>query len=104
MAIAKSLEGPYTRYEGNPIIDFSVYGKNQQIEDVFIWYRKGKFRMLMRDMGYFNNTVGLYLESKEDIHWGKPQVGWLGADAYLKEPPAPSILPAMEYLKGHRYY
>lgn len=35
-----------------------------------------------------------------DIHWGKPQVGWLGADAYLKEPPAPSILPAMEDLKG----
>ena len=92
LAIAKSLEGPYVRYEGNPLIDFSVYGKNQQVEDAFIWQQKGKFRMLMRDMGYFNNTVGLYLESKDGIHWGKPQVGWYGADAYMEEPPAPKHL------------
>ena len=92
LAIAKKLEGPYVRYEGNPLIDFSVYGKNQQVEDAFIWYQKGKFKMLMRDMGFYNHTVGLYLESKDGIHWGKPQIGWYGADAYLQKPPAPKHL------------
>src|SRR5690606_1225874 len=33
LAIANDLEGPYERYEGNPIIDYSGLGNNIQAED-----------------------------------------------------------------------
>ena len=32
LAIAKSLQGPYIRYEGNPVVDFHSMGNNQQCE------------------------------------------------------------------------
>lgn len=92
LAIAKSLEGPYVRYEGNPIVDLSGYGGNRQVEDAFVWLQDGKFRMLMRDMGFFDHKVGLYFESADGINWSKPQIGWFGAEHYLEEPPAPKHL------------
>jgi len=92
LAVADKIDGKYQRYAGNPVIDFSVFGGNKQVEDAFIYLENGTFKMLMRDMGYYDNTVGLYFESKDGIHWSSPKIAWLGADAYIKEPQAPAYL------------
>lgn len=77
-AVADQPEGPYTRYAGNPVIDFSSPGDNKQAEDAYIWPENGQYHMLMRDMGFYNHTVGLYFVSKDGINWGKPQIAWFG--------------------------
>ncbi|HKL93473.1 MAG: glycoside hydrolase family protein [Bacteroidales bacterium] len=92
LALADKPEGPYTRYASNPIIDFSSLGANQQVEDAYVWYEEGRYRMLMRDMGFYNHTVGLYFESTDGLYWSKPEIAWLGMDHYRDEPPAPSHL------------
>lgn len=92
LAIANSPEGPYTRFEGNPVIDFSGYGNNRQVEDAYIWQENGLFCMLMRDMGFFNHEVGLYFESKDGLKWSEPRIAWYGASHYIQEPPAPKHL------------
>jgi hypothetical protein len=92
VAFAGQITGPYRRYEGNPIVDFSIYGANRQVEDAYIWYEGGMFRMLMRDMGFYDHTVGLYFESADGLNWGAPKIGWFGADHYFEQPPA---LPGM---------
>lgn len=92
LAIADSISGNYSRYNGNPIIDFSKYGNNKQVEDAYIYIEDGRYKMLMRDMEYFDHEVGLIFESEDGIHWSEPKIAWFGADAYLDEPPAPSHL------------
>jgi hypothetical protein len=92
VAFADRIDGPYRRYEGNPVVDFSARGENRQVEDAYIWFEDGRFKMLMRDMGFYDHTVGLYFESDDGLHWSKPLIGWLGAEAYIEQPPAPSHL------------
>jgi hypothetical protein len=92
LAIADSVNGKYERYEGNPLVDFSVYGNNKQAEDAYVYFSRGKYYMLMRDMGYYDHTVGLILESEDGLRWSPPQVAWFGVAAYLREPPAPRHL------------
>lgn len=92
VAFADAITGPYRRYERNPVVDFSEYGENRQVEDAYIWYEDGRFRMLMRDMGFYDHTVGLYFESSDGLDWGRPQIGWFGADHYIVQPPAPKHL------------
>lgn len=92
LAISKKVDGPFKRYKGNPVVDFSIHGENKQVEDAYVYMEDGKFKMLMRDMGYFDHEVGLIFESADGIHWSEPQIAWFGADAYLHEPPAPKHL------------
>lgn len=93
LAIADRPEGPYKKYEGNPIIDYSGLGDNIQAEDGYVWYEKGKFRMLMRDMGIYNHRYGLYLESPDGIRFqDDPQIAYYETDYYFKQPPAPDHL------------
>ncbi len=92
LAIADNIEGPYKRYKNNPVIDFSVFEGNKQVEDAYIYQENGIYKMLMRDMGYFDHSVGLIFESKDGIHWSDPKIAWFGANAYLDEPQAPSHL------------
>lgn len=92
LAIADRIDGEYKRYENNPIVDFSSLGENRQVEDAFVYKEDGKYKMLMRDMGYFDHTVGLIFESEDGINWSDPQIAWFGADVYLNEPPAPKHL------------
>ncbi|MDR0414604.1 MAG: hypothetical protein LBH84_04220 [Prevotellaceae bacterium] len=88
LAIADSVGGKYERYEGNPVVDFSVYGNNKQVEDACIFAFNGKYFMLMRDMGYYDHTVGLVFESEDGLRWSPPQVAWWGMAAYFQEPSA----------------
>lgn len=92
LAIADKLEGPYRKYEGNPILDYSNRGDNTQAEDAYVWYDEGKFKMIMRDMGFFNHQYGLYLESDNGIDWNEPKIAYYNTDHYFNQPPAPSHL------------
>ena len=92
LAIADKLEGPYTKFEGNPLLDYSSMGNNTQVEDAYVYHYDGKFRLVMRDMGVFNHEVGLYLESDDGIAWSKPKIAYLPVRQYVQEPPGPSYL------------
>lgn len=92
LAIADKLEGPYLKYQHNPVIDFSKKGNNRQFEDAFVWRENGKFNMLARDMGVYNQEVGLYLKSKNGMKWDEPEIAYEPLKAYIQEAPVPSSL------------
>ena len=69
------------------MIDLRHVGRNAQSEDAYIWIEDGGFRMIMRDMGYWNHQYGLYFESKDGLNWSDPQVAFWNSDHYFKEPP-----------------
>ncbi|MEL7160764.1 MAG: glycoside hydrolase family protein, partial [Bacteroidota bacterium] len=68
VAFAKTLEGPYLKYSGNPIIDFPERGG--ETEDPYLFHYRGKFHCLIRDMGNYDWVSGLYLESRDGLSWG----------------------------------
>ena len=92
LAIAENFQGPYVKYQGNPVIDFSGRGNNTQFEDAYVWYEDGKFKIISRDMGIFGHTYGLYMESDDGIKWSEPLIAYLDTDSYFKQPPAPPYL------------
>jgi hypothetical protein len=92
LAIAENLMGPYIKYKGNPVIDFSGRGNNTQFEDACVWYEDRKFKIISRDMGVFGHTYGLYMESDDGINWSEPLIAYLDTDHYFRQPPAPSYL------------
>jgi len=92
LAISKTLEGPYIKYAGNPIIDYSKFGNNRQLEDGNVFKEGNRFYMLARDMGRFDHEVGIILESKDGIHWSEPKIGYFGYSHYMEQPPAPPKL------------
>lgn len=92
LAIAKKLEGPYEKYEGNPIIDYSTFGNNRQLEDGNVFNENGKFNMICRDMGRFDHEVGIIIQSDDGIHWSEPQISYFGTNHYFKQEAAPKHL------------
>jgi hypothetical protein len=92
LAIADFPEGPYQRYQGNPVVDFSKKGNNRQFEDAFVWNDGEKFNMLARDMGVFNHSLGIIMTSQNGIDWSEPQIAYKSLADYVKEPPAPAHL------------
>ncbi|MFA5328273.1 MAG: glycoside hydrolase family protein [Prolixibacteraceae bacterium] len=92
LAIAEKLEGPYIKYSGNPILDYSELGNNRQLEDGNVFLENEHFYMLARDMGRFDHEVGIILESEDGIHWSEPKISYFGFSHYLKQPPAPKHL------------
>lgn len=92
LAIADKLEGPYKKYEGNPVIDFSTKGNNRQFEDAFIWQQQKQFRIIARDMGIYNHENGLLMHAKDGLHWSEPEVAYEALDKYITLPPAPAYL------------
>lgn len=92
LAIAKTITGPYTKYEHNPVVDFSHLGHNEQLEDAYVWMEDGKFKMIARDMGFFNHEYGIIIESTDGIQWENPKIAWYEASHYINQPPAPKHL------------
>ncbi|QUI24683.1 glycosyl hydrolase family 43 [Vallitalea pronyensis] len=84
-AESDTLTGPYKKYEGNPVIDYSYIEERVQAEDGYIWYEDNKYHMVMRDMGVFNHEYGLYIESKDGIEWSEPSISYLDAPSYFDE-------------------
>jgi hypothetical protein len=112
LAIADQLEGPYIKYAGNPVIDFSYKGNNCQFEDAFVWKDKRKTKMIARDMGFFNHEDGIIMSSNNGIKWQEPEIAYYAADKYIQQPPAPAHLkkygrferPQLLFLKGRPAY
>ena len=112
LAIADKFEGPYVKYKGNPVIDFSYKGNNCQFEDAFVWKEKNKLKMIARDMGFFNHEDGILMESKHGLKWGLPKIAYYGADKYIQQAPAPKYLkkygrferPQILFLNGKPAY
>ncbi|MCH4551722.1 glycoside hydrolase family protein [Aestuariibaculum lutulentum] len=92
LAISKSLEGPYEKYEGNPVIDFHTMGNNEQCEDAFTWYDGNMFHMLARDLGVYGIDKGLYMSSRDGKVWSEPEIGYQELSKYIQQPPAPKHL------------
>ncbi|HEY8484705.1 MAG TPA: glycoside hydrolase family protein [Longimicrobiales bacterium] len=92
LAVAEAVEGPYAKHPANPVIDFSGRGGNTQLEDAFVWWEDGRFRMLARDMGFFDHEVGLYLESEDGVRWSEPKIAYLPVREYVQESPPPPHL------------
>jgi hypothetical protein len=92
LAIATDPEGPYRKYEGNPVIDFSGRGDNKQLEDAFVWREGRGFRMIARDMGFYNHENGLLMAAKDGLHWSDPAIAYESLDHYVTLPPAPPQL------------
>ena len=84
-AESDKIEGPYVKYNGNPVIDFSNIDEKMQSEDGYVWYEDGIYKIIMRDMGYYNNEYGLYMQSKDGIKWGDPQIAYKDAPFYFDE-------------------
>jgi len=112
LAIADQLEGPYIKYSGNPVIDFSYKGHNCQFEDAFVWRDGKKIKMIARDMGFYNHEDGLLMQSRNGIKWNAPLIAYYGADKYIQQPPPPPHLkkygrferPQLLFLKGKPAY
>jgi len=92
LAVADNLFGPYTKHPSNPVVDFSTREGNAQLEDAFIYHEGGKFKMLARDMGFFDHEVGLFLESNDGLSWSEPLIAYFNMKHYRDEPPAPDHL------------
>lgn len=74
VAAADCPEGPFDRLTDKPI--FSFTNPDLHMEDPYLWYEDGKFRLLIKDD--FKNSskgicgewgAGLYGESSDCIHW-----------------------------------
>jgi len=81
VAMATRIEGPWRKFDHNPIINPdhlpSPTGKPYRgFEDPCVWIEGGKFRMLAKDMGYFDSPAGVIFESSDGIHWGLPARGY----------------------------
>ncbi|OON97108.1 MAG: hypothetical protein ATN31_08710 [Candidatus Epulonipiscioides saccharophilum] len=96
LAIADKLEGPYKKYEGNPVIDFSYLAPWIQCEDAYMWYENGTYKSIMRGMGVFGSLEdGVYLTSKDGIHWNdhSPQLAYKRSYEYFPEEAEPLFRP-----------
>lgn len=85
VAEASSFTGPYKKYEGNPIIDYSKIHERIQTEDGYVWLEDNKYKMILRDMGIFNHEYGLYIESDNGLEWSDPKISYLDAPSYFDE-------------------
>ena len=84
--------GPYTKVGTEPVIDFSDRPGNAQLEDAFIWRDRSGYRMIARDMGFYNHQYGLTLSSIDGITWSDPTPAYLDLRSYLDEPEPPPHL------------
>lgn len=85
LTVADSLTGPYRKLDSNPLIDLSKLGKNTQCEDAYIFYSRGQYHMVMRDMGVYNNEVGLHFTSTDGLNWDLPKIAYREATFYFEE-------------------
>ena len=56
-----TIEGPWKKVGDKPIINLKHLGENAQSEDAYIWIEDNTYKMIMRDMGYWNHEYGYIL-------------------------------------------
>lgn len=72
VAFADQLEGPYVKYENNPVID-KFEGVDGQTEDPVMFRYRDRFHCVIRDMGNWDWLSSLYLHSEDGLNWSYPQ-------------------------------
>ncbi|MEM0964952.1 MAG: glycoside hydrolase family protein [Verrucomicrobiota bacterium] len=88
LAVADNPLGPYKKYKGNPIVNMRQYVDKAQTEDAYVWHEDGVYKMILRDMGFYNHEYGLYLESRDGLDWDQyPKISYLNSQVYLPEAP-----------------
>lgn len=102
VAFADNIEGPYTKYEDNPILNF---GKLGQVEDPYVFYYKNKFYMLNTDMGIISNRSGLMVTSNDGLNWGNIQLAYQKSPYYFQgEAPDRFERPQVLFQNGRPTY
>lgn len=92
LAKSSSPVGPFDKVDSNPVIDFSAKPDNAQLEDAFVWKDDEGYKLIARDMGFYNHEYGLLLTSRDGLQWSNPDVAYLNMGAYVEEPAPPSSL------------
>ena len=85
LATANSLDGPWKKIGNSPVMDLTNIGHNAESEDAYVWIENGTFKMIMRDMGYWNHDYGLYFESSDGLNWSDPKIAFQNAGKYFNE-------------------
>jgi len=86
LAIANKLAGPWIKQGDGPIINLrDNNGGTAQSEDAYIWIENGTFRMIMRDMGFWNHEYGLYFDSLDGKSWSQPKISFMNSLQYFNE-------------------
>lgn len=90
LSVSDSLCGPYHRVGENPVIDTAQLmpphgGCFRGFEDPCVWREEGILKMLVKDMGYFSEKGGCYMESEDGIHWSPPELGYHSPKYYWNE-------------------
>jgi hypothetical protein len=60
-------------------------GAFRGFEDPCVWLEDGRYRMLVKDMGYFLDPAGCYLESDDGLNWSTPERGYYSTSHYWGE-------------------
>ncbi|MBE8722247.1 glycoside hydrolase family protein [Sphingobacterium pedocola] len=84
--------GPYHKVSDKPVIDFSNRPNNAQLEDAFVWRENNTYKLIARDMGFYNHEYGLILTSDDGIVWSEPQIAYLDLKSYVTESEPPKHL------------
>ena len=100
VAFAEQLEGPYRKYDGNPILRF----EKAQVEDPYVFYYNDKFYLIARDMGVIHPRVGLLVTSDDGLHWSEPQLAYHKSSYYFEEEPRRFERPQVLFLGGRPAY
>jgi len=82
LARAENLEGPYQKYEGNPVIRY----EHSDFEDPYVWHDGERFHMLGHDLSVLEYGAGIYLQSFDGIHWSEPAKGYPSAKTMTGHP------------------
>lgn len=86
LTISKALKGPYIKQGDDALINLREKVQDAQSEDAYIWIEDGTFKMIMRDMGFWNHEYGLIFESDDGLNWGEPKIAFWDAFRYFDEP------------------
>lgn len=92
LARAAHPSGPYEKVGSAPVVDYSHLPGNAQLEDAYVWRDADGFRMIARDMGFFNHEYGLLLSSADGVSWTEPEIAYLDLPSYVSEPLPPAHL------------
>lgn len=100
VAFAEQIEGPYTKYAGNPVLKFD----GAQMEDPYVFYYKNMFYMISRDMGVIHPRVGLLVTSDDGLHWSNPELAYHRSSYYFDEAPQRFERPQLLMQNGRPTY
>lgn len=119
LAISDNIEGPYENYDGNPLISYADMGLD--IEDPYAFYYKGMYYLIVEDRMDVKSALegnpktldkkqlggkrpGLIYQSKDGIHWERPEIGYNTNSYYFNQELARSERPNILWKDGKPEY